>query len=40
MQGVMLRRSYCDWVKRYVLHFGMKSRDDLKDGERKVEDYL
>ncbi|MBN2398272.1 MAG: phage integrase N-terminal SAM-like domain-containing protein [Deltaproteobacteria bacterium] len=23
-------RSYCDWVKRYILHFNMKSRDFLK----------
>jgi hypothetical protein len=27
-------------VKRFVLHFNMKSRDDLSEGEKKIETYL
>ena len=26
--SIRTERSYCDWVKRFVLHFNMKSRDD------------
>jgi site-specific recombinase XerD len=48
MRGVMRRRhysihterSYCEWVKRYILHFNMKSRDDLGDGSKKIERFL
>jgi hypothetical protein len=48
MRDVMQRRhysirtewSYCEWVKRFVLHFNMKSRDDLTKGEKKIETYL
>jgi hypothetical protein len=27
--SIRTERSYCGWVKRFVLHFNMKSRDDL-----------
>ena len=48
MRDVLRRRhysihtehSYCDWVKRYIKHFNMQSRDDLRDGEEKIEKYL
>lgn len=48
MRDVMRRRhysirteqAYCEWVKRYALHFNMKSRNDLRNGEKKIEDYL
>jgi integron integrase len=48
MRDVMRRRhysirtekTYCDWVKKYILHFNMQSRDDLRDGEKKIEKYL
>ena len=33
-------QAYCDWVRRYVTFHGMKSRDDLADGTRKVEEFL
>ncbi|MBL7136868.1 MAG: phage integrase N-terminal SAM-like domain-containing protein [Candidatus Marinimicrobia bacterium] len=33
-------RTYCDWIKRFVLHFNMKSRDDLCNGEKKIETFL
>jgi integron integrase len=33
-------RAYCDWVRRYVKFHGMKSREDLAGGTRKVEAFL
>ena len=33
-------RSHCEWVKRFILHFNMKSCDDLREGEKKIETYL
>ncbi len=33
-------RSYCDWIKRFILFHGMKSRDDLREGEEKIERFL
>ena len=33
-------RAYCDWIRRYVSFHHMKSRDDLQDGERKIEEFL
>ena len=38
--SVHTERSYCDWIKRYVRFHGMSSRNDLKDGEKKVEEFL
>jgi hypothetical protein len=38
--SIRTERSYCEWVKRFVLHFNMKSRDDLSEGEKKIETYL
>ena len=38
--SIRTERSYCGWVKRFVLHFNMKSRDDLSEGEKKIETYL
>jgi hypothetical protein len=38
--SIRTERSYCEWVKRFVLHFNMKSRDDLTEGEKKIETYL
>jgi len=32
--------AYCDWVRRFVKFHGMKSRADLADGTRKVEEFL
>lgn len=33
-------RTYCGWIKRYVQFHGMKSRQDLTDGEKKIEVFL
>ena len=38
--SIHTERSYCDWVKRYILFHKMKSREDLAGGEKKVEDFL
>jgi len=38
--SIRTERSYCGWVKRFVLHFNMKSRDDLSEGDKKIETYL
>ena len=48
MRDVMRRRYYsirterssCEWVKRFVIHFNMKSRNDLTEGEKKINRYL
>jgi hypothetical protein len=37
--SIRTERSYCQWVKRFILHFNMKSRD-LSEGEKKIETYL
>ncbi|MDP7254828.1 MAG: integron integrase [Planctomycetota bacterium] len=33
-------RSYKGWIKRYIKFHKMQSRDDMKEGERRVEDFL
>ena len=38
--SIHTERSYCDWIRRYVLFHHMISRDDLKDGEAKIEAFL
>ncbi len=38
--SIHTERSYCDWIKRFVQFHKMKSRDDLKGGEFKIEQFL
>lgn len=38
--SIHTERAYCDWIKRYVRYHGMTCRDDLKDGEAKIEAFL
>ncbi len=38
--SIHTERSYSDWIKRFVHFHGMKSRDDLKGGEPKTEQFL
>ncbi len=33
-------RTCIDWIKRYIVFQRMKSRDDLADGESKIEAFL
>jgi len=38
--SIRTERNYCEWVERFVLHFNMKSRGGLTEGEKKTETYL
>lgn len=38
--SIRTERRYCEWVKLFSLHFNMRSRDDLIEGEKKIETYL
>ena len=38
--SIHTERTYCDWIKKYVQFHGMNARDDLKDGEKKIEAFL
>jgi len=38
--SIRTEKSYCKWVKRFVIHFNMKSHNDLTEGEKKIETYL
>ena len=38
--SIHAERSYCDWVKRHVRFHGMQSREELFDGEKKIEAFL
>jgi hypothetical protein len=38
--SIHTERTCCDWIKKYVHFHGMNSRDDLKDGEKKIEAFL
>jgi len=38
--SIHTERTYCDWVKRYIRYHSMTGRQDLIDGEAKIEAYL
>ena len=38
--SIHTERSYCDWIRKYILFHGMTSRSDLMDGEKKIEQFL
>ena len=38
--SIRTEKAYCDWIKRYIIFHNMKSREDLKNGEKKVEAFL
>jgi hypothetical protein len=38
--SIHTERSYCDWIKRFVMYHKMSSRQDLKGGEQKIESFL
>ena len=38
--SIHTERSYVDWIKRYIQFHHMRSREDLADGERKIEAFL
>ena len=38
--SIHTERSYVDWIKRYVQFHQMRCREDLAEGERKIEAFL
>ncbi len=38
--SIHTERTYCDWIKRYIRHHSMTNRQDLIDGEAKIEAFL
>ncbi|MBW1898402.1 MAG: phage integrase N-terminal SAM-like domain-containing protein [Deltaproteobacteria bacterium] len=38
--SIHTERTCCDRTKKFVRFHGMHSRDDLKDGEKKIEAFL
>lgn len=38
--SIHTERSYCDWIKRYIVFHKMSSRSDLSNGEVKIEQFL
>jgi integron integrase len=38
--SIHTERSYSDWIKRYIRFHQMESREDLGEGERKIEAFL
>ncbi|MDO9529174.1 MAG: integron integrase [Syntrophales bacterium] len=38
--SIHTERTYCDWIKRYIRHHSMTSRQDLIEGEAKIEAFL
>jgi|SRR3989339_526530 len=38
--SIHTKRSYCDWIKRFVKFHKMSSRQDLGNGEQKIEAFL
>lgn len=38
--SIHTERTYCDWIKRYIRYHGMTGRQDLINGEAKIESFL
>jgi len=38
--SIHTERTYCDWIKRFVHFHRMSSRNDLNNGEEKIETFL
>ena len=38
--SIHTERTYCDWIRRFILFHNMKSRKDLDSGEKKIEAFL
>ena len=35
--SIRTERTYCEWIRKFVHFHKMKSRDDLAEGEKKIE---
>lgn len=38
--SIHTERTYCDWIKRYVLFHEMKSQEEFAYPEKKIEAFL
>lgn len=38
--SIHTERTYCDWIKRYIHYHRMTCREDLNNGEAKIETFL
>ncbi|MEA1966912.1 MAG: phage integrase N-terminal SAM-like domain-containing protein [Thermodesulfobacteriota bacterium] len=38
--SIHTERSYCDWIKRYINFHNIRSKDELNNGEAKIEQFL
>src|SRR5437762_6125288 len=38
--SIRTERCYCDWIRRYIRFHKMRSREDLAQGEPKIELFL
>ena len=38
--SIHTERAYCDWIQKFIHFHNMKSRDELENGELKVEQFL
>lgn len=38
--SIHTERTYCDWIKKYIRFHKMCSRNDLQNGEAKIETFL
>jgi site-specific recombinase XerD len=38
--SIHTERTYCDWIKKYVQYHKMTRREDLAEGEKKIEAFL
>ena len=38
--SIHTERTYCEWIKKYVHFHKMKYREDLEDGEKKIDAFL
>ena len=38
--SIHTERTYIDWITRYIKFHNMQSRENLKEGEQKIEEFL
>ena len=38
--SIHTERTYIDWIRRYIKYHRMTNRNDLNDGEHKIEQFL
>ena len=38
--SIHTERTYCEWIRKFIHFHRMKSRDDLENGEKKIETFL